>query len=228
MELKPAHLRRVLTERLSLDDLRTLSFDLEVDFDNLSGESKEIKVINLITYFIQRHNVSELVKQVKNQRPDIEDLDVFIENAPSSSSIRRVCKELQQYTSDLLKDSQEILTPILSGLPDKKAIATETFFYYSQQQNELVEYYGWVASIDAFIEQAIEGSIRSHLEELKRSLIALSKLLFGINNPEASLAIALRWAVDSNELINNYLSQLREAASKIGYATQRVLDDAHV
>jgi hypothetical protein len=64
-------LRHVITDRFSAEELRTLCFDLDVDFDDLRGEGKMTKVRELITYLERRHRIADLVKTGKQIRPDI-------------------------------------------------------------------------------------------------------------------------------------------------------------
>ena len=67
-----AALRRVLVDRLDLEELRTLCFDLGVDYDNLGGEGKGGKVRELLAYFQRRDQLSQLVRYIRHHRPDIE------------------------------------------------------------------------------------------------------------------------------------------------------------
>ncbi len=51
----PTQLREVLVQRFSLEDLKTLCFDLDVDYDSLPGEGKAGKARELVAH-MQRHN----------------------------------------------------------------------------------------------------------------------------------------------------------------------------
>jgi hypothetical protein len=42
------YLREILSERLSLEEIRTLCFDLGIDYDNLPGEGKTAKARELM------------------------------------------------------------------------------------------------------------------------------------------------------------------------------------
>jgi hypothetical protein len=64
-------LREELEARLSSSELRTLSFDMEVDYDNLSGETKADKVRELIVYLARRQKIKELVLRIQQTRSDI-------------------------------------------------------------------------------------------------------------------------------------------------------------
>ena len=60
-EMSRTELRRFLSKSFSLDELRTLAYDLDVEIDDLGGSGKSGKIINLITYFERRGRYQELV-----------------------------------------------------------------------------------------------------------------------------------------------------------------------
>lgn len=64
-------LRQALEDRLSDDDLRTLCFDLGVDYEDLPGQRKSIKIQELLMYFVRRKGISDLIEVGRQQRPDI-------------------------------------------------------------------------------------------------------------------------------------------------------------
>ncbi len=64
-------LRQILDTRFSTTDLRTLCFELNIIYDNLSGRSKAEKEIELIDYLERRYRLPDLVKVGKRLRPDI-------------------------------------------------------------------------------------------------------------------------------------------------------------
>lgn len=61
--------RILLNDLFKLDDIRKLCFDLEVDYENLDGESKESKVIALIEHFENRLALLALLEQCQKIRP---------------------------------------------------------------------------------------------------------------------------------------------------------------
>ncbi len=65
-------LREILINRFSLSELKTLCFDLGVDYDNLAGEAKLDKVLALITYYERRRQVAQLLAAGKHMRNDID------------------------------------------------------------------------------------------------------------------------------------------------------------
>jgi hypothetical protein len=80
-------LRQILDKSFNRDELRTLSFDLSVDYDNLPGEGKVSKARELISYLERRDRISELVRIGKKRRPNIswEYVSEVTKEAPSRS-----------------------------------------------------------------------------------------------------------------------------------------------
>ena len=63
-------LRQILDARFSRDELRTLCFDLDVDYENLPGECKASKARELVIYLERRGRISHLVKLGAQKRPN--------------------------------------------------------------------------------------------------------------------------------------------------------------
>ena len=64
-------LRQIFTTRYNEGELRSLCFDLGMDYGSLPGKGQSDKVIELITYFNRRKQLSELIRLAKIQRQDI-------------------------------------------------------------------------------------------------------------------------------------------------------------
>ena len=64
-----ARLFRLLTAHFNLDELRTLCFDLSVDYDALRGEEKATKALELISLMLREHRLDELVSSLRKGRP---------------------------------------------------------------------------------------------------------------------------------------------------------------
>ena len=65
-------LREILAQRFSLEDLRTLCFDLGVDAETLPGEGKEAKARELVAYLDNRKRIPDLVRLGRARRSEIE------------------------------------------------------------------------------------------------------------------------------------------------------------
>ena len=65
-------LRNILVDRFSLDELRTLCFDMALDYDMLPGQGKEAKARELITFMNRRNRLDELVQSINDARPNLE------------------------------------------------------------------------------------------------------------------------------------------------------------
>lgn len=72
MAIDPIWLRRRLVDYYSLEDIRTLCFDLGVDFDSLPGEGKDGKARELVIYCRNRAMIDTLVENARRARPQLE------------------------------------------------------------------------------------------------------------------------------------------------------------
>ena len=70
-------LRQLLVERFSQGELRTLCFDLGLDYDDLPGQGKADKARELLEYLDHRCAVQRLVEVGRQSRPDISWADVL-------------------------------------------------------------------------------------------------------------------------------------------------------
>jgi hypothetical protein len=66
-----AQLRRIITERMDMDEFRTLCADLGVNYDDLGGEGLSGKARELLLRLEKRKRLLELVKWLHQMRPDI-------------------------------------------------------------------------------------------------------------------------------------------------------------
>ncbi len=64
-------LRRTLTDRFSEEELRTLCFDLGLDYDDLPGQAKADRARELVHHLDARRRVLELVQVGQRLRPDV-------------------------------------------------------------------------------------------------------------------------------------------------------------
>jgi len=71
-QITPTDLRVILASRFDLDEIRTLCFDLGVDFDSLRGEGKAAKARELIIHLQNRRQLDKLISRIKQTRPDID------------------------------------------------------------------------------------------------------------------------------------------------------------
>ena len=65
------HLRQVLADRFSPGDLQTLCFDLNVPYENLSGEEHRLKALNLIQTLERTNRIDDLISFGQKIRPDV-------------------------------------------------------------------------------------------------------------------------------------------------------------
>lgn len=64
-------LHQFITQSFNYEELRTLCFGLNLDFDNLEASGKDGKVRELITYFLRRQQLQDLIDICCDFRPNI-------------------------------------------------------------------------------------------------------------------------------------------------------------
>jgi hypothetical protein len=91
-------LRQLMSNRMSLSEIQTLCFDLDVDYDNIAGNTKDDKIRELLLFLQRRENVSRLIKIGKILRPDIIwDREIILlqlgsaDSELSTASIKSIC-----------------------------------------------------------------------------------------------------------------------------------------
>ncbi len=70
--LSPVGLRRVLTRLFDDEELRTLCFDLSVDYDSLRGEGKAAKARELVALAERTGRLAEVEAAVRRERPSLD------------------------------------------------------------------------------------------------------------------------------------------------------------
>ncbi|MCP4538843.1 MAG: hypothetical protein GY832_17045 [Chloroflexi bacterium] len=66
-----ATLRQVLAKHFTKDELRTLYFDLDVDYEALPDQGKDAKIRELIAHFANRERTAELLDGIRQARPGV-------------------------------------------------------------------------------------------------------------------------------------------------------------
>ena len=67
-----ASLRRLLEEHLSLEEGRTIAFDLDVNYESLPGEGHAAKMRELVKHLDQRGQLARVVDWLRTNRSDID------------------------------------------------------------------------------------------------------------------------------------------------------------
>ncbi len=64
-------LRRQIAEHFNQEELKTLCFDLGLDYDDFGGQGKTANARELVAYCDRHHRIAELVAAVKQAKPDL-------------------------------------------------------------------------------------------------------------------------------------------------------------
>jgi len=77
-------LREILSNHFSLDELQVLCFDLGIDSENLRGETKQARAVEIVTYCERHGRTNDLIAAVRRLRPN---LDVMQEKPVADETI---------------------------------------------------------------------------------------------------------------------------------------------
>jgi hypothetical protein len=64
-------LRRRLNAGLAMREVKTICFDLELDFDNFAGDTKNDKIMELILFLVRRAQLPRLIEWITRNRRDL-------------------------------------------------------------------------------------------------------------------------------------------------------------
>jgi hypothetical protein len=82
-----ARLRQLLTNHFDKSELRTLCFDLGIEYDDLPGTSRADKAIEFIKHLERRQRIHELVAMGTQMRPDVPWKDFPAQDATGSRPV---------------------------------------------------------------------------------------------------------------------------------------------
>ena len=70
-------LRRLLVQQFDINELRTVCFDMNIDYEGLPGDGKGAKVRELLAFLERRGRIHELVDTIKQVRPDVDRMQLI-------------------------------------------------------------------------------------------------------------------------------------------------------
>ena len=156
-------LRQLLADRFNDGEIRTLCFDLGVDYDDLPGSGKADKARELVDYMDRHERLADLVRDGRQARPDVP--------WPAIEA----ASEQSRSTQSRMPRAEERSEPI----PSRIEVASSIFQLSGPQVRELM-----AALLDAYDENSLSQMVRFQLEE-RLDLIAgggnLSQVVF---NPD--------------------------------------------
>jgi len=120
----------LLQESFNEDELRTLTFDLGIDYEELAGENKDVKVRELIAYAERRNRTAELIDVAANMRPQAGFNTLQLQQATSVipfyavTTFRPILNQWIQLIDDEIvhltrarEESSDIENPFIPGQP---------------------------------------------------------------------------------------------------------------
>jgi hypothetical protein len=77
-------LRELITKHFDLEEIKMLCFELNLDYEDLTGDNKAGKTMSLVLYFNRRNNLFDLIQKLRKERPRV-DWDA-VERPPESAA----------------------------------------------------------------------------------------------------------------------------------------------
>ena len=71
MNRQLSELRLKMEKSFDLEELQSLCFDLDIDFENLAGQGKRIRIESLLTYMENRGYLPQLLTALQATRPHV-------------------------------------------------------------------------------------------------------------------------------------------------------------
>ncbi len=66
--MSPQQLRKFLHQHFNLSELRTLCFELDIPYEDLSGDNRQTKTISVVEYAQSRNLYGKLIEYVQKKR----------------------------------------------------------------------------------------------------------------------------------------------------------------
>jgi len=105
--LLTGEIRRALADLFDMEELRTLCYDLGVDYDNLPGEGKPAKARELVKLVERGGHLAELVDAIYHERPGAITYDMASEQRDLERMIETESEVLRVYEKQAAKYSGE-------------------------------------------------------------------------------------------------------------------------
>ncbi len=128
-------LRRILARYFNAGELRTLCFDLGIDYDDLPGEGKTDKARGLVSYLERRDRIPELIKLGKQVRPNApwDEVSEAIPGA-SSTSPDRSRAEIESLRRQLAEEEENLL--LIEEQKSKFVLETDVPLHLIKEERE--------------------------------------------------------------------------------------------
>ncbi len=191
-------LRQKLMAHFSEQDLRTLCFDLGIEYDDLSGDNRESKARELINRFKRRESMGELLSACSKSRPGaMWDKLAEATQEPTQASKDEIERDLRQYllekepfeachllfSSDVIRQAfgpDEDWTQTCSGMPE---MAQDRFKHLGALLSPVIPWRYEVTAVSSFVNGTnldyLSGNA-SHIAKVKRDMQSVYNAFCGL------------------------------------------------
>lgn len=118
MTLSKDKLRKILSERFDLEEVKNIYFDLDADIENQKSTTKDGLIRGLIRYLEDRNQLQELAAWIEDHRDDVHTAEFFVEaNMPEPEIARPAEQTVSPIKSQDPKKRKFVwLWPVIGGL----------------------------------------------------------------------------------------------------------------
>lgn len=113
-------LRQSMETHFSLTEIRTLAFDLDVDWGELEGPEKTLKIQSLILYLSRRERLKELMPLLKGARPTVDwESPPRVERRVSAEDHQAVLSSRTWPLAGIPFKDEKLIRPVVQALQQK-------------------------------------------------------------------------------------------------------------
>ncbi|MCA9875757.1 MAG: hypothetical protein KC441_18930, partial [Anaerolineales bacterium] len=115
-------LREGILAKFNLEELRTLVFDLNVNYDDLRGDTISAKIQALVEHLEKRDRISDLLTLLKQRRPN-EKWDSFVPSQPDAQSPYKGLQFFTAADADLFFGREQLTAELIDHLRAHRFLA---------------------------------------------------------------------------------------------------------
>lgn len=217
-------LTRVLLEQFNEEELRDLCFELVLDYENLAGSGKSVKVRSLIQYLQRRNRLPELLDLLKKVRPRIDFDDLITTKEEDVGAAFQAAQKGAQSKSDTLTTGRGLsaLIRLMQQPALRSAIASfQTDFAAASEQ--IKQLYAYKVVHDLL--QELENRyllIMNDLRQLPKDDLAWDSI--ALNEPDLHMKISelIEYVQNTSLLADEmrWIEQLEKGRNKLQDAVE--------
>jgi hypothetical protein len=215
---EPTELHEALSRYFSAGELRTLCFDLNIEYEDLAGEGKSAKALSLVQY-TQRHNrYDDLVAYVQRERPHLQlnATSNYAPGSPAESPSPSPAEPAAGGTVIHIHGNVGAGSVIGGGTIQADHIAGQDI-HIGQPPQDLTDFANQLAALKALLEQAIAAGEFENDRDGETAIEDLQDVVEEIESDEPRSNRMSRRLEDVSEILDS-ATRATQVAGKAGAA----------